>query len=117
MRQWARLQADVNCRLRRGGWYRVLWLAPVEAVLDVNASPVPVLIPFLEIRHSPPRRWTVVPRPANAVNMPPNWGPEYVVCPSCRHRQQLTGHPKRLSCGHCQVEFAVAWEEHYQPAF
>lgn len=117
MMQWARLQADVNCRLRRGGWYRVLWLAPVEAVLDVNTTPVPVLLPFLEIRRTPPRCWTVVPRPANAVNLPPSWGLEYAVCPSCRHRQQLTGHPKRLRCGHCQVEFTVAWDERYQPAF
>ena len=117
MMQWARLQADVNCHLRRGGWYRVMQVATVEVVLDVNAQPVPVLLPFLEITCSPPRRWTVVPRPANAVNMPPGWGAEYAVCPSCRHRQQLTSRPKRMSCESCQIDFAVAWDEHYQPAF
>src|SRR6058998_2979441 len=96
--QWARLQANVDCQLRRGGWYRVLRMASVEAVLDVNSGPVPVLIPFLEISNTPPRRWTVVPRPANAVNMPPTWGSEYAVCPNCRHRQPLAGHAKTLTC-------------------
>src|SRR2546427_13292763 len=92
--QGPRLQANVNCQLRRGGWYRVLRLASVEAVLDVNSGPVPVLIPFLEISNTPPRRWTVVPRPAHAVNMPPTWGSEYAVCPSCRHPQPTAGHAK-----------------------
>src|SRR5213076_433680 len=34
--QWGRLQVDVNCRLRRGAWYRVTELASLKAVLDVN---------------------------------------------------------------------------------
>ena len=33
--QYARLDTDINCALRRGAWYRVLRLAPLEAVLDV----------------------------------------------------------------------------------
>ena len=115
--QWARLQANVDCQLRRGGWYRVLRMAAAEAILDVNSGPVPVLIPFLEISDTPPRRWTVVPRPANAVNMPPTWGSEYAVCPSCRHRQPLAGHAKTLICERCHGDFAVAWDEHYHPAF
>jgi hypothetical protein len=65
----------------------------------------------------PSSTWTVVPRPANAVNMPPSWGSEYAVCPSCRHRERLPGHPKQLRCERCQSDFAVAWDEHYQPAF
>lgn len=117
MMQWARLQANVNCQLRRGGWYRVLRMASVEAILDVNTCRVPVLVPFLEITQTPPRRWTVVPRPANAVNMPPSWGSEYAVCPSCRHRERLPGHPKQLRCERCRSEFTVAWDEHYQPVF
>jgi len=39
------------------------------------------------------------------------------VCPSCRHRQQLAGHAKNLTCERCQGEFAVAWDEHYHPVF
>src|SRR2546425_9428722 len=53
--QWARLQANVNCQLRRGGWDPVLHPAAVEAVLDVNFRPLPLPIPFLEITHTPPR--------------------------------------------------------------
>jgi len=117
MMRWARLLANVECRLRRGGWYRVLRLEPVEAELDVQVKPVIVLIPFLEIRQTPPSAWTVVQRPANAVNLPPSWGTEYAVCPNCRHRERLPGHPRRLRCERCHHEFAVAWDERYQPVF
>ncbi|MGH7700200.1 MAG: hypothetical protein ACREMJ_06755, partial [Gemmatimonadales bacterium] len=64
--QWGRLQADVNCRLRRGAWYRVLRVASLEAVVDVNRKPLPVPRYLLEIISSPPRRWTVVPAPKTA---------------------------------------------------
>ena len=32
--QWARLNADQSCGLRRGAWYRVVRLTPDEAVLS-----------------------------------------------------------------------------------
>jgi hypothetical protein len=32
--QWARPETDVNCRLRRGAWYRVIDLTVDEARLD-----------------------------------------------------------------------------------
>src|SRR5256885_16173043 len=34
--QWARVNADLNLRLRRGAWYRVLELHPLEAVLGLR---------------------------------------------------------------------------------
>jgi len=40
--QWARLQADVKCCLRRGAWYRVIRLGAREAVLDVGRTPLTV---------------------------------------------------------------------------
>ena len=40
--RWARLESDVNCRLRRGAWYRVAGLTSAEATLDVNREQVPV---------------------------------------------------------------------------
>src|SRR5207253_74620 len=39
--QWARLQVDVNCRVRRGAWYRVADLTSAEARLDVNREQIP----------------------------------------------------------------------------
>lgn len=111
---WARLQADLNCNLRRGAWYRLLKIEGLAAVVDVNRQPVPVVRAFLEISHSPPRRWTVVPRPRN---VPPplrvDVGAQYAVCPSCRDRVPLRGRPSRMLCRRCAVDFAVAWEEHY----
>src|SRR5439155_174520 len=36
--QWARLQVDVNCRVRRGAWYRVADLTSAEARPDVQET-------------------------------------------------------------------------------
>ena len=111
--QWARLQADVNCQLRRGAWYRVLKLAPLEVLVDVNRKPLPVPRPFLQIAPTPPRRWTIVPRPKNAPRLPDSWGAGYGVCPSCRNRTQLEGRPSSIRCPRCNGLFEVAWDEPY----
>jgi len=62
---WARLQADVNCNLRRGAWYRLIKAQGLAAVVDVKGTPVAVVRAFLQMSSSPPRKWTVVPRPRN----------------------------------------------------
>lgn len=107
---WARLQADVNCKLRRGAWYRLIKAQGLAAVVDVKGTPVPVVRAFLQMSSSPPRKWTVVPRPRNAPRSVGDW---YAVCPSCRDRVPLRGKPSRLLCGRCSVEFAVDWDENY----
>src|SRR2546421_6637454 len=33
---WARLRADLNVKLRRGAWYRITRLDPLQAVLEVD---------------------------------------------------------------------------------
>jgi len=33
---WARLRADLNVKLRRGAWYRITRLDPLQAVLEVG---------------------------------------------------------------------------------
>ncbi len=111
--QWARLQTDVDCHLRRGGWYRVIRLAPLEVLLDVNRKPLSVPRPFLQIAPTPPRRWTVVPRPRRAPRLPDSWGARYGVCPSCRNRMPLDGQPASLRCQRCNGLFEVAWDEAY----
>ena len=112
--KWARLQADLNCNLRRGAWYRLLNVGAFEAVVDVNRKPVPVVRAFLQISESPPRRWTVVATPSHTGRpLPPDVGSHYAVCPACRDRVALHGRPRRMLCRRCGVEFAVAWEEHY----
>jgi hypothetical protein len=111
--QWGRLQADVNVRLRRGAWYRVLKLAPLQAIVDVNRRPLPVPRFLLEIISQPPRRWTVVATPKGARRAAAHLGEAYGVCPSCRHRMAFSGKPRRLNCESCHTEFDVAWDEAY----
>ena len=111
--QWGRLQVDVNCALRRGAWYRVARLAPLVAVLDVNRQFLPVPQYLVQVVSQPPRRWSVVPRPARALELPREWGSQYGVCPSCRERVALRGRPRHLTCTRCHGEFEVAWDEEY----
>jgi hypothetical protein len=109
---WARLQADVNCKLRRGAWYRLIKAQGLAAVVDVKGTPVPVVRAFLQMSDSPPRKWTVVTRPRN-VPRSVQIGDFYAVCPSCRDRVPLRSKPSRLLCARCSVEFAVNWDENY----
>lgn len=111
--QWGRLQVNVNCQLRRGAWYRVTRLAPLQAILDVNRKPLVVPHFMIEVVSKPPRRWTVVPRPRGARDLPAEWGSVYAVCPSCRERVALRGRPRRLDCRRCSGAFDVAWDEAY----
>ena len=110
---WGRLQADVNCRLRRGAWYRILRVAPLEAVVDVNRRPIAVPRYLIEITSNPPRRWTIVPTPKAARRVFAEFGEAYAVCPSCRHRMALKGRPRRMQCSGCKYDFDVAWDEAY----
>ena len=115
--QWARLQTDVPCQLRRGAWYPVLRLAATEAVIEViKGKPTPVPRTYLRITPTPSRTWTVVPRPARAARLPASWGDAYGVCPNCRHREALVDRPAKLRCQRCNGFFDVAWEERYLQA-
>jgi len=91
LQQWARLQTDVNVKLRRGAWYRIVKLGAVDAVLDVNRQPLTVSRTLLQIVQVPPSRWSVVPAPRNALRFPSSWGERYAVCPSCRGARRWWG--------------------------
>lgn len=107
--QWARLKTDADYQIRRGAWYRILKMGPMEALLDVRGKPTPVPRPFLDIEFWPPMRWSVVARPRRAARLPASWGTHYAVCPNCRERAPLEGHPERLRCQRCNGSFDVAW--------
>lgn len=109
---WARLQADLNCNLRRGAWYRLIKADDLAAVVDVRGRAVPVVRALLQVSSTPPRKWTVVPRPRNAPRAPGS-GAHYAVCPACRERVSLQGRPSRMLCVRCSVEYAVDWDERY----
>src|SRR5438132_13530842 len=72
--QWARLQVDVNCRVRRGAWYRVAALTSAAARLDVNRAQVAVPRTSLKIVSAPPQSWTIAVRPCDAQCLPTQWG-------------------------------------------
>ena len=112
-RAWARLRVDVNCALRRGAWYPALRLTRDQVHLEVIRERVPVPRRLLQTMFARPARWSVVPRPSDAVNLPDDWGARYAVCPGCRGRAPLSGFPQELPCPHCRGVFPVAWDEHY----
>jgi hypothetical protein len=109
---FARLRTDVDLKIRRGAWYRVLDLGDLEAIIEVNKRPVKVLRAVLEIQQRPPLRWTVVPRPKGR-KAPAELGVQYGVCPSCRSRAPLPKRGRDLQCPRCKQEFAVNWGEGY----
>src|SRR2546427_5843755 len=55
--RWARLQEDVDCKLRRGAWYRVTKVTGLEATVEVNRRPLAVPSYAVEIVATPPRSW------------------------------------------------------------
>jgi len=109
---FARLQADVDLKIRRGAWYRVLDLGDLEAVIEVNKRPLTVLRAMIEIQQRPPLRWTVVPR-SSPGRKAAALGMEYGVCPSCRTRAPLPKRTRELQCPRCRGEFEVNWGEAY----
>ncbi len=111
---YARLQENVNLRMRRGAWYKVLQTDDVHSVLEVFGRPVTVATALLQIVKRPPPRWTVVePRESSAAKTPARLGAQYGVCPSCGDRAPLPKRVKRLRCPSCKWEFEVAWDEGY----
>jgi hypothetical protein len=113
-RLYARLRENVNLRLRRGAWYRVLHLADMDAVLEVNNRPRKVLRALLEIVKRPPPRWTVVTQPLDGPRKaPPGLEQPYGVCPSCGERASLPHRVRKLRCPYCKWEFPVGWDEPY----
>jgi len=109
--QWARVHGDMNCHVRRGAWYEVLRLTPDEAVLEVNHHPFGVDRSALQIRAIRPDRWSVVPRPRDAVDLPLSWGSTYGVCPKCGHRESLNGQKTEMPCPQCGGVFMIGWDD------
>ena len=114
--QWARLNTDLNLRLRRGAWYRVLELHPLQAVVEVRGAPVTVPRPFLEIVDTPPRRWTVVDELRDWSHVPAALGGRYAVCPNCWARQPVGRRTSNMRCQRCGGRFKVGWNEGYLTA-
>lgn len=110
--KWGRLQLDMDCKLRRGAWYRVVDVNGMHAVVDVNQRELPVPSYALEVVTTPPKRWTVVSAPQHA-RVPREYAPRYLVCPNCRERAPLRGRVRHLECPRCRQTHEVDWSEEY----
>jgi hypothetical protein len=106
---FARLQADVPLKIRRGAWYRVVELTDLQATIEVNKRPINVLRAWLEIRQRPPLQWTVVNGAAPTRKTPEHLRGIYGVCPSCRARAPLPKRIPALECTRCRQEFSIDW--------
>ena len=87
--------------------------AKENIILDVPGTCVTVPRKAVELVGTPPRRWTVVPRPPGYTWLPESWGQHYGVCPGCHHRAPLLTIPQLLRCPRCSEAFPVAWDESY----
>ena len=110
---WARLSQDVDCGLRRGGWYPAVSVGRTEVVLRVRGKHQAFRRFLLEVSPIGPTRWTIVTNAGNSDQIPAQWSRGYAVCPSCRWRQLLLGHPSTMRCEGCYEEFEVDWDEIY----
>jgi len=108
--QWARVTSDSNCSVRRGAWYEVLRLTQDAAILEVGQRSVSVPRALVEVVPVRPKRWSVVQRPYDAVELPVAWGSRYGVCPSCRTRARLEQAQTSLRCPRCSGVFPVGWD-------
>ena len=108
---FARVQADVPLKLRKGAWYRVLEINDLQAVIEVNRRKVGVLRAWLEIRDRPPQRWAVVEGAKDNAKAPPPLRGTYGVCPNCRARTPIPKRARALQCKKCGQEFEIDWAE------
>lgn len=109
--RWAQIRGDINSRVRRGAWYRVAHLTAEVALLEVGQRSVSVPRELLTIAPVRPRRWSVVRRPYDAVDVPRSWGARYGVCPACQHRMPLDYDQREAQCDRCGATGAIAWRE------
>ena len=108
---FARVQADVPLKLRKGAWYRVLEINDLQAVIEVNRRRVGVLRAWLEIRDRPPQRWAVVEGAKDNAKAPPPLRGTYGVCPNCRARSPIPKRARAQQCKKCGQEFEIDWAE------
>lgn len=117
MQQWARTRVRTGRQVRRGAWYRVVRLSPLEGVLEVNGDAVAVPRAVLLVLPFRPTLWSVVPRLKHATQPPPSWGSTYGVCPRCCARAPLARHAVDTRCPRCRGLFAIAWTDSRWCAF
>lgn len=115
-RGWARCLDNVADVLRRGAWYPILDESGDKVVLEVRRKQVRISRIDVDVRDTPPDRWSVVVRTGvlrPTLGVTEGEGPTttYAVCPHCHERQDFTGKPATLKCTGCQKASKVDWSE------
>ncbi len=113
--RWARCLDNVADVLRRGAWYPLLEeTSDGKVVLEVRRRPVRLSRVDVQIRETPPDRWSVVTR-TGVLRPTPGGGHDvvttYAVCPACYERQDYEGKPLTLKCTRCGRVSEVDWSE------
>ncbi|MFQ5704219.1 MAG: hypothetical protein ACE5HT_09370 [Gemmatimonadales bacterium] len=111
--QWARLRKDVDCGLRRGAWYLTLGRERSAIVIEVAGRRRLFPRSLFEIASITPSQWTIVSHAGNQHLLPARWSKGYAVCPCCKSRQLILGHPTTMRCERCEERFEIAWDERY----
>lgn len=114
---WARVRPLADCPLRRGAWYRVVEITPVEAIVDVNHRLLHIPRGFVQILPLRPPLWSVVPGPRDDAGRPTASQRMYGVCPSCCARAPLQRSAATMRCPRCRAVFAVGWSDSDWGAF
>ena len=117
LQQWARVRARTNCPLRRGAWYRVVDLTPVEAMVDVNHRLLHIPRAFVQVLPLRPPMWSVVPGPRDSEGHPTGPDRPYGVCPNCCSRAPLQRTATVMRCPRCGTASAIAWSDSSWRAF
>jgi hypothetical protein len=112
-KHWVRLSEDVDCGLRRGGWYLAAFVGQSDVVLDLHGKNQFFPRAFFEVSTAGPTRWTIVSGAGNSARIPAQWSKGYGVCPSCRWRQLILGQPRMMLCDGCYEGFEVDWDTVY----
>jgi len=114
---WARVRARADCPLRRGAWYRVVDLTPVEALVDVNHRLLHIPRAFVQVLPLRPPMWSVVPGPRDSDGQPTGPDRPYGVCPACCARAALQRSATAARCPRCGTASAIAWSDSSWRAF
>jgi hypothetical protein len=117
LQPWARVRAQTTYPLRRGAWYRVVGLTPLDAILEVRDERLSVPRAFLQIVPMRPLLWSVVSRRRGGATGLEGSASPYAVCPACSARAALDGSPRSQRCGQCQAVFKIGWSDSYWRVF
>ncbi len=116
-RVWPTAKRTLRRILRRGAWYPVVQEESDRVELDIAGRVTAVPKRVLELRPSRPvpKLFTVVHRPADesrsASGGRVDLGDPYAVCPQCRTRSPIFGHPDQITCRECGTHSDIGWWE------